>query len=77
MKKQKLMYFVVETYINCDMEARVSVLCVAKNGWEEYWGELKSSNINIKFFETEEEAKKKAYTWANTDMTVHGKWINV
>ena len=75
MKKQKLMYFVAQTYINCDMEARVSVLCVAENGWEEYWGELKSDNI--KFFETEEEAKKKAYTWANTDMTVHGKWIDV
>lgn len=73
MKKQKHVWFVAKTYINSCNEAMVSVLCVAKNGWEEYWGEL--TNENIKFFDTEEDAKKRAYTWANTDMTVHGKWV--
>lgn len=72
---QKLVWFVAKTYINSNMEADVSVLCIAENGWEEYWGELNSPRI--KFFNTEEEVKKTAYTWANTDMTVHGKWINI
>lgn len=75
MNKQKLVWFVAKTYINCDMEAMVSVLCLAENGWEEYWGELNSKSI--RYFDTEEEAKKTAYTWTNTDMTVHSKWINI
>lgn len=76
MKKQKLVYYIAKTYINCKGEADVSVLCVDSNGWASIW----SSNLRdpkIQYFDTLEKAKEVAYMWANTDMTVHGHWIDI
>ena len=70
----KLVWFIAKTYINCKGEATVSAMGIAANGWESIW----TSNLLdpcIQYFDTEEEAKRVAYMWANTDMTVHGRWL--
>ena len=76
MKKQKLVWYVAKTYINCKGEADVSVMCYQNNVYGTHW----SGNLldkNIVYFDTEEKAKKIAYGWANTDMTVHCRWIDI
>lgn len=74
MQKEKLVWFIAKTYINCKGEADVSAMAIAANGWESIW----TSNLldpSIQYFATKEEAKRVAYMWANTDMTVHGRYI--
>lgn len=70
-KKQILVYFVASTYINCKMEASVSVLCLAKNGWETVWRNLESKDIL--YFRTEEDAKK--HCLYNNEASIHFKWV--
>lgn len=75
-REQKLVYFIAKTYISCLGKADVSALGVAANGWESIW----VSNLLdpcIQYFDTEQEAKRVAYMWANTDMTVHGRYIYI
>ena len=75
MKEQKLVWFIAQTSINCKGEATVFARGIAANGWESIW----TPNLLdpcIQYFDTEEEAKQVAYMWANTDMTVHGRWVN-
>ena len=70
---EKRVWFVAKTYIN-SVGADVSVRCYQNNAWGSYW----SSNLNdphVQYFDTEEEAKSVAYMWANTDMTVHCRYI--
>ena len=72
---EKHVWFIAETYINSVGEASVSVMCGQNNAWGSYW----SSDLNdphITYFDTLEEAKKIAYMGANTDMTVHGRYIH-
>lgn len=76
MSKSKLVWFVAKTHFDCNMKPDVSILVVANNGWEEVWS-VDLNDPRIKLFETEEAAKAVAYSWANTDMTVHGRWIEV
>lgn len=74
-KKQKHVYFIAQTYIDLS-GASVSVMCAQNNAWGQYW----SSDLNdphILYFDTEEKAKEIAYMWANTDMTVHGRYIDI
>ena len=72
---QKLVWFVAKTDI-CNGEASVSARAIAANGWEAVWVDNLMSP-DIQYFSTEEEARKVAYGtgWANSDMTVHGRWI--
>lgn len=73
--EQKRVWFIAKTYIN-QVGADVSVLCYQPNQWGSYF----SSDLNdpnIKYYDTEADAKAVAYMWANTDMTVHSKYINI
>lgn len=74
MKKQKRVFYIAKTYINL-AGADVSVMCYQNNVYGTYWsGNL--NDENIVYYDTEEKAKKVAYGWANTDMTVHSRWID-
>lgn len=75
-QKSKFVFYVAQTTFNCNMVPTICILITHDNGWESMW----STDLNdprIKLFDTEEEAKAIAYGWANTDMTVHCRWIEV
>lgn len=76
MIKEKHVWFIAKTYIDCKGNASVSVLCYQNNSYGSYY----STNLldeHIVYFDTEEDAKKVAYMWANTDLTVHSTYIKV
>ena len=73
--EQKRVYFIAKTYINL-AGASVSVMCYQHNQWGTYFSE-DLNDPHIQYFDTEADAKKVAYMWANTDMTVHGRYIYI
>jgi hypothetical protein len=70
---EKHYWFVAQTYVNLG-GASVSYFAFREGAY----GLHTTSDINdenICYYTTEEEAKKFAYGWANTDRTVHGRYL--